>query len=107
MKNIVNNEIASVMGLFPLKYPAAKYNTPQKRFKVILNELFTLGTHACIVVTRKLQILRRHSYTYTVQINYQNIKVYKTSSAAKKRIVKEYIKVKSKQNGKEKTDDAH
>jgi hypothetical protein len=108
MSNIINKEIASVMGLFPLKYPAAKYNTPQKKFKVIINELFAMGIHACIITTRQSRFLARPVYQYTVQIGYINIKMYKTHHSAKKRIVKEYIKAKSQQNGnKEKANDVY
>lgn len=102
MANTINQEIAAIMQLFPFKYNAQVYNTPVKKFKIILNELHEMRVQVDIVSVRQpLGFLKNFpTYKYQVHINFEIVKNYSSSYSAKKYLVKYYLKLKKEQDGK-------
>lgn len=102
MASEINKEIAAIMQLFPFKYSEQVYNTPVKKFKIILNEIHALGVHAGIVSVRQpLKFLHDNpTYKYQVQINFEVVKNYASSNSAKKYLLRYYLRLKKEQDGK-------
>jgi hypothetical protein len=99
MANKIDTEIAALRQLFPFRYEYDKYTSPQKKFKIILNELFDMGVDARIKSGR----IHSNQYRYQVEVNLKIVAVYKRSQSAKLYLLRQYIKRKNEQSHEDKT----